>query len=208
MPQIESFPIETKELSTTATVTAAALPAGGSFLVFDPSEAEIINRLKQMTRTELVTLLVAELTGAFATAEQGELADTSLQPSDIGPSLQGALASVEVPVSFNNQAIARYGRTVRVQTANYTLTNADGGAVIYLESVLDLTLTIPDGLAPGFFCDVIQLGGGQHQWAVSGVAIAEAADGHTQFAAGELRRITILPTPTANQYLITGDTAP
>lgn len=89
-------------------------------------------------------------------------------------------------------------------TASRNVSNADLGETLYYTGSGNITLTIPAGLVPGWWCRVVQGGAGKVTFAGSGVTVS-GKQGHLstggQWHVVEARRLT------ASQYLIHGDTA-
>ena len=88
--------------------------------------------------------------------------------------------------------------------ASRNASNDDLGKTLYYTGAGNITLTIPAGLVPGWWCRVVQGGAGKVTFAGSGVTVS-GKQGHLstggQWHVIEARRLT------ASQYLIHGDTA-
>ena len=93
---------------------------------------------------------------------------------------------------------------VETVSANRSVSNDDLGKTLYYTASGNITLTIPFGLIPGWWCRVVQGGSGKVTFAGSGVTVS-GKQGHLstggQWHVIEARRLT------ASQYLIHGDTA-
>lgn len=65
--------------------------------------------------------------------------------------------------------------TVIEKTGNYTLTENDTRAVIIVNSAATVTITVPNTLSTGFFCQIIQKGTGQVTVVGSGSTLKSAS---------------------------------
>ena len=107
-------------------------------------------------------------------------------------------------VDFGNVPEQFTTGVVDTLTASRSVSNADNGETLYYTGAGNITLTIPAGLVPGWWCRVVQGGAGKVTFAGSGVTVS-GKQGHLstggQWHVVEARRLT------ASQYLIHGDTA-
>ena len=107
-------------------------------------------------------------------------------------------------VDFGNVPEQFTTGVVDTLTASRSVSNADNGETLYYTGASNITLTIPSGLVPGWWCRVVQGGAGKVTFAGSGVTVS-GKQGHLstggQWHVVEVRRLT------ASQYLIHGDTA-
>lgn len=72
-------------------------------------------------------------------------------------------------------AIGSSTTAVNVQSGAYTLASTDNKNIVVINSATDVTVTVPTGLSPGFFCQIIQKGAGRVTLAsASGVAMNSA----------------------------------
>jgi hypothetical protein len=94
--------------------------------------------------------------------------------------------------------------TVANQTANFTLTAADSGSVIVVNSATTVTVTVPSTFSAGFYCQIIQSGAGQVNIVGSGGITISSALGTYSRTMGS--SIGIMVTNSTNAFL-SGDTA-
>jgi hypothetical protein len=94
--------------------------------------------------------------------------------------------------------------TVANQTANFTLTAADSGSVIVVNSATTVTVTVPSTFSAGFYCQIIQSGAGQVNVVGSGGITISSALGTYSRTMGS--SIGIMVTNSTNAFL-SGDTA-
>lgn len=74
-----------------------------------------------------------------------------------------------IPLGYSGYAV------VSEKTASYTLTEADSRSVIVVNSTTATTITVPNTLPIGFFCQIIQKGAGQVTVVGSGVTLNSAS---------------------------------
>lgn len=87
---------------------------------------------------------------------------------------------------------------------SYTLQASDNGKIIECENASAITVTVPTSLGGGFNCVVIQLGAGQVTLNPSSTTLRNKNGLKTS---GQYAALTILPTNTANTFLVSGDTS-
>jgi hypothetical protein len=93
---------------------------------------------------------------------------------------------------------------INVQTGTtYTLLASDNGKIIELNNASAITVTVPTALGAGFNCVIVQLGAGQVTLSPSSTTLRNRNGLKT---AGQYAAITIMPTSTANTFLVSGDT--
>lgn len=94
-------------------------------------------------------------------------------------------------------------KPIKAVTTNYTLTAADNGAAITVDSAIDVILTIPAGLPIGYNVSVYQTGNGQITiQGESGVTISNRLSRFR--TAGQNAGVGIFSTNT-NVFHLTGD---
>jgi hypothetical protein len=107
-------------------------------------------------------------------------------------------------VDFGNLPEQFTTGVVGTLTTSRSVSNADNGETLYYTGASNITLTIPSGLVPGWWCRVVQGGVGKVTFAGSGVTVS-GKQGHLstggQWHVVEARRLT------TSQYLIHGETA-
>jgi len=175
-------------------------------------------------RTGVVTLSNTDVSGLgtaattastdYATAAQGGLADTAVQPSDNISTLTndsgfitGLTAGALSDFDFDDNAVFGFGASVNTPpiTANaYTVTDADNGKVLALDNgATAMDVNINTGLVAGFNCSFIQTGSGQVTFA--GTATLNNRQSHTKINAQYgVASIVAYATDT---YILAGDTA-
>jgi hypothetical protein len=94
--------------------------------------------------------------------------------------------------------------TVANQTANFTLTAADSGSVIVVNSASLVTVTVPSTFSAGFYCQIIQSGAGQVNVVGSGGITISSALGTKSRAMGSSIGIMVTNSTTA---FVSGDSA-
>ena len=94
--------------------------------------------------------------------------------------------------------------TVANQTANFTLTAADSGSVIVVNSATTVTVTVPSTFSAGFYCQIIQSGAGQVYVVGSGGITISSALGTYSRTMGSSIGIMVTNSTTA---FVSGDTA-
>ena len=88
------------------------------------------------------------------TANEGDIYhDTELDVYYLGESGGTLIVLSYGTLNPNNDGVA--------YSSNYTLQLSDNGSILEFNSLTDITLTIPQGLPPGFQVSVTQLGEGQ-----------------------------------------------
>ena len=127
-----------------------------------------------------------------------------LRDSSDGGFQMGTLTANAIDV--NQGTLTNFRPTTNTQSGTtYTLVSADMGKLIWFTSNSAITLTIPSGLPTGFNCMFMQTGSGQVTWSASGTTLIQR-NGFTK-TAGNGSIITVLPHPTANNYVLSGDGA-
>lgn len=89
-------------------------------------------------------------------------------------------------------------------TASRNVSNADLGETLYYTGAGNITLTIPAGLVPGWWCRVVQGGAGKVTLAGSGVTVSGKQG---QLSTGGQWHVIEVRRLTASQYVVHGDTA-
>jgi len=150
----------------------------------------------------------------YATAAQGTLADSAVQPSDNISTLTndsgyitGVTAGELGDFDFDDNAIKGFSAEVPTEkTADHTLTNDDNGTVVVMNSASAIKVIVPSGLASGFNCSVIQKGSGQVEFDNnSGATTINNRQSHTKIN-GQYGVASIVAYAT-DTYILAGDTA-
>ena len=107
-------------------------------------------------------------------------------------------------VDFGNLPEQFTTGVVETLTASRSVSNADNGETLYYTGASNITLTIPSGLVPGWWCRVVQGGSGKVTFAGSGVTVSGKQG---QLSTGGQWHVVEARRLGASQYLIHGDTA-
>jgi hypothetical protein len=86
---------------------------------------------------------------------------------------------------------------------SYTLQASDNGKIVECNNASAITVTVPTSLGSGFNCVVVQLGAGQVTLSPSSTTLRNRNGLKT---AGQYAAVSILPTSTANTFIVSGDT--
>lgn len=94
---------------------------------------------------------------------------------------------------------------INAQTGTtYTLQASDNGKIVECSNASAITVTVPASLGTGFNCVVVQLGAGQVTLSASGTTLRNRNGLKT---AGQYAAVSIMPTSTADTFLVSGDAA-
>lgn len=96
-----------------------------------------------------------------------------------------------------------FATAVTNRTADFTLTAADNGSVIVVNSATTVTVTIPSTFSAGFYCQIIQQGAGQVNVVGSGVTVTSAMGTYSRTTGSS---VGIMLTSSTAAFL-SGDTA-
>jgi hypothetical protein len=96
-----------------------------------------------------------------------------------------------------------FATAVTNRTADFTLTPADSGSVIVVNSATTVTVTIPSTLSAGYYCQIIQQGAGQVNVVGSGVTVTSAMGTYSRTTGSS---VGIMLTSSTAAFL-SGDTA-
>ena len=96
-----------------------------------------------------------------------------------------------------------FATAVTNRTADFTLTAADSGSVIVVNSATTITVTIPSTLSAGYYCQIIQQGAGQVNVVGSGVTVTSAMGTYSRTTGSS---VGIMLTSSTAAFL-SGDTA-
>ncbi len=94
------------------------------------------------------------------------------------------------------------GAPVKKVTADYTLTAADSGYIIYVEATSAVTITLPTGLTIGYNVSVYQDGDGTVTFAGSGATVFNRLNRFK--TAGKHAGVGVVQYKT-NEFVLTGD---
>lgn len=119
------------------------------------------------------------------------------------------LQSTGIIVSDNDE-MSGYKGNINAQTGTtYTLVAADTGKIVELTNASAITLTLPNSLAVGFNCTIVQGGAGQVSLSVAGGGSLRNRSTHTklagQWAAASLY-VRTNSGGSAAEYVLAGDT--
>ena len=113
----------------------------------------------------------------------------------------GSTTSNTITGNGTTSTIANFSSVMNDQTTSYTLTNADNGKVVTLNSASAVTVTVPS-LSVGFNCMIVQKGAGQVILSASGVTISNRY-GFTK-TAGQYAILTLVCI-SSGVYIASGD---
>lgn len=83
-------------------------------------------------------------------------------------------SSINAPTGATGPA-GTFSSDVNAQTGTtYSLQDSDKGKLVTMDNASAITLTVPSGLATGFFCNIMQKGAGQVTIAASGTTVNNA----------------------------------
>ena len=146
---------------------------------------------KKVTATNLMTLAPVQ-------SVAGRTGTVTLSNTDVsGLGTAATSASTDFSSAFFN---------IVTKTANYTLTNAENGKVIFCNSSSRIDITVPSGLTSGFNCRVVQGGTGRVRFLTSGSTINGYTSGSNTPNAviGQHGVADLVPTGS-NAYTLSGD---
>lgn len=136
----------------------------------------------------------------------GAFARTTLT-AGTGVTVTNGSGTVTVATSgnFGDIAVSRYSITNNAQSGTtYTLQASDNGLQVICTNASAITVTVPSGLPTGFNCLIVQGGAGQVTIAAGASVTLQQRQSMLRLA-GQHAVASVLPTPTANTYRLTGD---
>jgi len=133
----------------------------------------------------------------LASNNLSDVANAETSRTNLGLGTAATTASTDYATAFYN---------IVTKTANYTLTNAENGKVIFCNSSSRIDITVPSGLTSGFNCRVVQGGAGQVRFLTSGTTVNGYTSGSNtpNASIGQHGVVDLVPTGT-NVYSLTGD---
>lgn len=190
---------------STATQTALNLKANSSDLAAKANTADLATvsttgAYTDLTGRPILGTAASASTSDFASAAQGALAATAVQPSALANyvpntrTVNGQALSANVSLTASDIGAASANVAVSAQTAAYTLVLADAGKAVEVTSATAVTVTVPTNASVAFpvgtVIEVAQTGTGQVTIAGSGVTFQSPASlkSRTQFSTILLRK--------------------
>lgn len=190
---------------STATQTALNSKANTSDLAAKANTADLAAVATSGAYTDLTgrpTLgtAAASNTGDFATAAQGALAATAVQPAALANyvpttrTVNGQALSSNITLSASDVGAGAATVAVNAQTGAYTLVLADAGKAVEVTSATAVTITVPTNASVaypvGTLIEVAQTGVGQVTIAGAGVTLQSPASlkSRTQYSTIVLRK--------------------
>lgn len=159
---------------------------GGQVVVRSDSTAPANGEILIGNGTQFVRAAATQGTGITLTAGAGSL-------------------TIATSGNFGDQAVSRYSITNNAQSGTtYTLQASDNGLQVICSNAAAITVTVPSGLPTGFNCLITQGGAGQVTIAAGASVTLQQRQSLLKLA-GQHAVCSILPTPTANTYRLTGD---
>lgn len=123
-----------------------------------------------------------------------------------GKLLQGSGVTVG-----DNDEISGYRANINAQTGTtYTLVTADRGKVVECTNASAITVTLPNSLAVGFCCTIVQGGAGQVTLSAASGATLRNRQSHTKTAgqwSGATLYVRTNSGGSAAEYVLNGDTS-
>lgn len=173
-----------------------------------PNTADIIpiTDVSDTTGSAQGTTKKVTVANLVAAAPQGDLlasnnlsdvANAGTSRTNLGLGTAATSASTDFSSAFFN---------IVTKTADYTLTNAENGKVIFCNSSSRIDITVPSGLTSGFNCRVIQGGAGRVRFVASSTTINGYTSGSDvpNAVIGQYGVADLVPTGT-NIYNLHGD---
>lgn len=150
---------------------------------------------KKVSLANIVNL--ANVGNLRAANNLSDVASATTSRTNLGLGTAATTASTDYASAFYN---------IVTKTANYTLTNAENGKVIFCNSISRIDITVPSGLTSGFNCRVVQGGTGRVRFLTSGVTINGYTSGSNTPNAvlGQHGVADLVPTGS-NAYTLAGD---
>lgn len=190
---------------STATQTALSLKANSSDLAGKANTADLAAVATTGVYTDLtgrpaLGTAAASNTGDFASAAQGALAASAVQPAALANyvpttrTVNGQPLSGNVSLTASDIGAASANVAVNAQAGAYTLVIADAGKAVEVTSATAVTVTVPTNAAVAFpvgtVIEVAQTGAGQITIAGSGVSLQSPASlkSRTQYSTILLRK--------------------
>jgi hypothetical protein len=175
-----------------------ATPAVGDILaITDVSDTtgSAQGTTKKVTVANLVA--AAPQGDLLASNNLSDVANAGTSRTNLGLGTAATSASTDFSSAFFN---------IVTKTADYTLTNAENGKVIFCNSSSRINITVPSGLTSGFNCRVIQGGAGRVRFVASSTTINGYTSGSDAPNAviGQHGVADLVPTGT-NIYSLHGD---
>ncbi len=133
----------------------------------------------------------------LASNNLSDVANAGTSRTNLGLGTAATTASTDYASAFFN---------IVTKTANYTLTNAENGKVIFCNSSSRIDITVPSGLTSGFNCRVVQGGTGRVRFLTSGTTINGYTSGSNTPNAviGQNGVVDLVPV-ASNTYTLAGD---
>ena len=175
-----------------------ATPAVGDILaITDVSDTtgSAQGTTKKVTVSNLVA--AAPQGDLLASNNLSDVASAGTSRTNLGLGTAATTASTDYATAFYN---------IVTKTANYTLTNAENGKVIFCNSGSRIDITVPSGLTSGFNCRVVQGGSGRVRLLTSGTTINGYTSGlNTPNAVIGQHGVADLVPTGSNAYTLSGD---
>jgi hypothetical protein len=156
-----------------------------------------------VTGVERMTILNNGNIGVGTTAPAAQLHTTgSVRFAGAGTPAANRVLTSDASGNATWQPV-NFAPAVQNRTIDFSLTAADSGSVIVVNSTNTVTITIPSTLSAGFYCQIIQQGAGQVNVVGSGVSVTSALGTFSRTTGSS---IGIMLTSTTAAFL-SGDTA-
>ncbi len=201
--------------------SAAALATFTSFartLLDDADAATMRTTLGLGSVATLSAIATANITDANVTnAKLANMAQNTIKgrvtastgaPEDLSASQARSVLGLVTIATTGLSADAT--NAVNAQTGTtYTLVAGDNNKVVTLSNASAITVTVPNSLAVGFACTLVQLGAGQVTVAAGASAVQRNRNGHAKIAGQYgMAGIAVIANPgSAAEYVFAGDTS-
>lgn len=129
----------------------------------------------------------------------------SVSHAKVSAIADGADTNVVRPSDWNADHVLDIDVNAQTGTS-YTLQASDNGIVVTLNNASAIALTVPTALGTGFSCILVQLGAGAVTVA-AGASATVNSRGSLVATNGQYAVASIIPTATANTYILAGDLA-
>lgn len=188
-------------------LAALADPGADRILFWDDSAGEYTHLAVGSGLSISMTTLSATGGGSGDVSGPSSSVDNTLPRFD---STTGKLLQASGVVVSDNDEISGFKGNINRQTGTtYTLQASDSGKIVELANAASITLTLPNSLATGFNCTLVQDGAGQVTLSAASGASIKNRQSHTKLAGdGAMASLYVSSNAgSAAAYRFGGDTA-
>lgn len=181
-----------------------------SYPTATPASADLVPILQGGANKLATAQDIADL----AVSSAGDLSGPASATDNTLPRFDGTtgklVQSSGITVSDSDE-ISGYKGNLNLQTGTtYTLQASDSGKIVSLSNAAAVTLTLPNSLAAGFCCTIVQAGAGQVTVSAASGATLRNRQSHTKLAgqwAGGTLHVRANSGGAAAEYVLIGDTS-